>query len=175
MSDKYHPLQTLADLMTLHEHFDGQLRGKTLAWVGDGNNVLHDLMVGALKSGMNVRVAAPASHPADADVVQAAKAISVELGVELLFTHDPSEAVRGADVVVTDTWVSMGQEGETGRRKADFDGYQVTAALMAKAAPGAVFLHCLPRKPDEVTDEVRADDDLSSCTCFTLLLVPSLR
>jgi len=153
LSDKYHPLQTLADLMTLREHF-GSLKGKTLSWVGDGNNVLHDLMVGALKQGMHVRVATPSGYSPDADVVETAKALAQEFGSNLLFTTDASEAVRGAHVVVTDTWVSMGQEQEKEQRLRDFAGYQVNDALMSLGAPGAVFLHCLPRKPEEVDDQV---------------------
>jgi ornithine carbamoyltransferase len=126
LSDKYHPLQTLADLMTLKEHF-GELDGKTIAWVGDGNNVLHDLMCGSLKMGMNVRVATPEGYDADADVVATAKKIAAENDVQLTFTTDPMEAVTGSNVVVTDTWVSMGQEEEGKKRKLDFAGYQVLA------------------------------------------------
>eukprot|EP00607_Mallomonas_marina_P005067 CAMPEP_0182428052 /NCGR_PEP_ID=MMETSP1167-20130531/20984_1 /TAXON_ID=2988 /ORGANISM="Mallomonas Sp, Strain CCMP3275" /LENGTH=334 /DNA_ID=CAMNT_0024610697 /DNA_START=104 /DNA_END=1108 /DNA_ORIENTATION=- len=153
LSDKYHPLQTLADLMTLKEHF-GELKGKSLAWVGDGNNVIHDLMIGALKQGMSVRVATPVGYNCDADVVEDAKALSKEFGTELLFTSDPKQAVTGTDVVVTDTWVSMGQEEEKASRLAAFSGYQVTRSMMELASPSAVFLHCLPRKPEEVDDEV---------------------
>eukprot|EP01041_Mallomonas_annulata_P009427 gene9428-19580_t len=153
LSDKYHPLQTLADLMTLREHF-GSIKGKTLAWVGDGNNVLHDLMVGALKQGMSVRVATPPGYSADADVIETAKQLAKEHGSTLLFTADPLEAATGADVIVTDTWISMGQETEALKKKKDFAGYQVSESMFAKAAKDAVFLHCLPRKPEEVTDEV---------------------
>lgn len=153
LSDKYHPLQTLADLMTLREHF-GDLRGRTLSWVGDGNNVLHDLMVGAIKLGMHVRVATPLGYKPDADVVAAAQALATAGGVQLISTEDPVVAVTGADVVVTDTWVSMGQEEEAKKRKVDFKGYQVNKILMGHAKPEAVFLHCLPRKPEEVDDEV---------------------
>lgn len=154
LSDKYHPLQTLADLMTLKEHY-GDLKGRTLAWVGDGNNVLHDLMIGSIKMGMNVRVATPAGYSADADVLAMAADLAKENGVQLTLTRDPQVSVRNADVVVTDTWISMGQEEEAKKRKVDFAGYQVNRELMSLAAPEAVFLHCLPRKPEEVSDEVR--------------------
>ena len=139
--------------MTLKEHY-GSLKGKTLAWVGDGNNVLHDLMIGSLKLGMNVRVATPKGYEPDTDVMATAESIANTEKVSLFRTTDPREAVRGAHVVVTDTWVSMGQEADAKQRKVDFAGYQVTDALMGLGAPGAVFMHCLPRKPEEVSDEV---------------------
>ena len=153
LSDKYHPLQTLADLMALKEHFK-TIKGLTLAWVGDGNNVLHDLMIGSLKQGMNVRVATPKGYDADPEILAEAKQIAKDNGVTLLLTHDPQEAVKGSNVVVTDTWISMGQEEEAKKRKQDFAGYQVNSELMALADSNAVFLHCLPRKPEEVSDEV---------------------
>lgn len=139
--------------MTLKEHF-GELKGKTVAWVGDGNNVLHDLMIGSLKMGMNVRVATPKGYSPDADVIATAEALAKENHVHLTMTHDPKVAVHTANVIVTDTWVSMGQEEDAKKRKLDFAGYQVNTQLVAKAASDAVFLHCLPRKPDEVSDEV---------------------
>ena len=129
LSDLHHPLQTLADLMTLKEHF-GNLKGKTVCWVGDGNNVLHDLMIGSLKMGMNVRVATPVGYSADAKIIAQAKALAVEGGVELLFTNDPKVAVSTANVIVTDTWISMGQEEEAKQRKIDFAGYQVRSSTI---------------------------------------------
>lgn len=122
LSDRYHPLQTLADLMTLKEHF-GQLKGKTLSWVGDGNNVLHDLMIGSIKLGINVRVATPKGYEADKDIVKEAQQLAQQHNVQLTLTNDPIESVRGANVVVTDTWISMGQEEEAKKRKIDFKGH----------------------------------------------------
>lgn len=153
LSDKHHPLQTLADLMVLEEHF-GNVKGKTLSWVGDGNNIIHDLMVGSIKLGMNVHIATPLGYECDAEILKKARQLAGENNVVLKETNIADESVKGADVVVTDTWVSMGQEAEYQKRIADFDGYQVTMDLMKKANPGAVFLHCLPRHPEEVTDEV---------------------
>lgn len=153
LSDKYHPLQTLADLMALKEHF-GDVKGKTLSWVGDGNNVLHDLMIGALKMGMNVQVSHPIGYAPDEDVVEDAKQIASDQGLNLNFGNDPKAAVSGAHVIVTDTWVSMGEEEDAVQKKKDFTGYQVNDELMGLADKSAVFLHCLPRKPEEVTDEV---------------------
>uniref|UniRef100_A0A7S0SXR1 ornithine carbamoyltransferase n=1 Tax=Chromulina nebulosa TaxID=96789 RepID=A0A7S0SXR1_9STRA len=153
LSDKYHPLQTLADLMTIKEHF-GSLSGLKLAWAGDGNNVLHDLSIGSLKSGMDVSIATPTGYSPDEDVVDTAKSIATQLGLKFTLTTDPKVAVKDADIVVTDTWVSMGQEEEAKKRKIDFKGYQVNKELMALARPNAIFLHCLPRKPEEVSDDV---------------------
>ncbi len=154
LSDKYHPLQTLADLMTLHEHWNGHLKGKTLGWVGDGNNIIHDLMIGAIKQGMNVQIATPTGYECDADVTNTAMQLAAENGVSLSFTTDPMVASKGADVISTDTWVSMGEESQAAQKKKDFAGYQVNDNMMANASPGCVFLHCLPRKPEECTDEV---------------------
>eukprot|EP00588_Corethron_pennatum_P009904 CAMPEP_0194265750 /NCGR_PEP_ID=MMETSP0169-20130528/883_1 /TAXON_ID=218684 /ORGANISM="Corethron pennatum, Strain L29A3" /LENGTH=363 /DNA_ID=CAMNT_0039006281 /DNA_START=57 /DNA_END=1148 /DNA_ORIENTATION=- len=155
LSDLHHPLQTLADLMTLEERYgvDG-LPGKTVAWVGDGNNVLHDLMIGAAKVGMNVRIATPEGYDCDRGLLEATEKIAAEENASVYSTHDPDEAVTGSDVVVTDTWVSMGQEEEYKKRVADFTGYQVNDALMARSNEGSVFLHCLPRHQEEVANEV---------------------
>mmetsp|Transcript_4595 Transcript_4595/g.5258 ORF Transcript_4595/g.5258 Transcript_4595/m.5258 type:complete len:350 (+) Transcript_4595:100-1149(+) len=158
LSDLHHPLQTLADLMALQQHFGRDLSGKTVAWVGDGNNVLHDLMFGSLKMGMNVQIATPTGYELDADIMAKGKALSEENGVILSTTTVADDAVNGADVVVTDTWVSMGQEDEYEKRVKEFDGYQVNKELMGKANDGAVFLHCLPRHIEEVTDEVIYSD-----------------
>jgi len=158
LSDLHHPLQTLADLMALQQHFGKDLSGKTVAWVGDGNNVLHDLMFGSLKMGMNVQIATPTGYEPDADIMAKGIALSEENGVTLTTTTVADDAVNGADVVVTDTWVSMGQEDEYERRVKEFDGYQVNKELMGKANDGAVFLHCLPRHIEEVTDEVIYSD-----------------
>ena len=166
LSDLHHPLQILADVMTLREHWAaaGGTEGKTLAWVGDGNNILHDLLLAAPLTGMRVRCATPAGYEPDAGVVADARALFDREGGAggdgLLFTHDPKEAVHGADVVVTDTWVSMGQEEETARRLKDFAGYEVTHELMADggANDGWCFLHCLPRHPEEVSDAVFYDE-----------------
>jgi ornithine carbamoyltransferase len=140
--------------MTLKEQF-GSLKGLTLAWAGDGNNVLHDLAIGSIKSGMNVRIATPKGYEPDADVMATAHSLAKENNVQLLLTNDPKVAIKDANVVVTDTWVSMGQESEAKQKKIDFTGYQVDSSLMNSANPNAVFLHCLPRKPEEVSDEVR--------------------
>jgi len=155
LSHLHHPLQTLADLMALEEHFGGSsLQSKTLAWVGDGNNVLHDLLLGSVKLGMSVNIATPKGYEPDSNIIQIAHSEAEKTGANIMQTTVAKEAVVGADVVVTDTWVSMGQEEEYKKRVADFDGYQVNNELMSRAKTGAVFLHCLPRHPEEVSDEV---------------------
>jgi ornithine carbamoyltransferase len=158
LSDLHHPLQTLADLMALQQHFGTSLKGKTVAWVGDGNNVLHDLMLGSVKMGMNVHIATPTGYEPDAGIMEKTLALAKENNVHVMTTTVADEAVAGADVVVTDTWVSMGQEDEYAKRVAEFEGYEVNSDLMARANAGAVFLHCLPRHKEEVTDEVFYSD-----------------
>ncbi|GKY94938.1 hypothetical protein MPSEU_000458700 [Mayamaea pseudoterrestris] len=154
LSDLHHPLQTLADLMTLQEHFGKNLSKKTLAWVGDGNNVLHDLMLGSAILGMNVNIATPKGFGPNPNILLKTKKLAEESGSKIMETTVAADAVKGADVVVTDTWVSMGQEDEYKKRVEAFEGYQVNSNLMKQANKGAVFLHCLPRHPEEVTDEV---------------------
>ncbi|XP_044142577.1 ornithine transcarbamylase, mitochondrial [Bufo gargarizans] len=153
LSDDYHPVQILADYLTIQEHY-GHLKGLTISWIGDGNNVLHSIMLSAAKFGMNVHIATPKGYEPNSTVTAAAKQFSKESGTKLLMTNDPLEAARGANVLVTDTWVSMGQEEEKKKRLQDFKGYQITMQTAKLAAPNWTFLHCLPRKPEEVDDEV---------------------
>ena len=147
LTDDYHPCQILADLLTVLEHRDGTA-GLTFAYVGDGaNNMAHSYLLGCALAGMHVRIGTPASHRPRADIVARAEAIAAEQGGSVLVTDDPATAVAGADAVATDTWVSMGQEAELDQRKgaaSPFEVFRVTEALMAGAAPDALFLHCLP-------------------------------
>ncbi len=158
LSDTHHPLQGLADIMTLEQRWGGagSTAGKTIAWVGDGNNILNTFLSAAPKFGYNVRYACPKGYEPPAAVVERASAEAKAAGVSVVGTHDPLVAVKGADCVVTDTWVSMGQEEEYQKRLRDFAGYQVTEAMVKRggANPDWVFLHCLPRKPQEVDDSV---------------------
>ncbi|CAM4603012.1 unnamed protein product [Leuciscus chuanchicus] len=153
LSDLYHPVQILADLLTLQEHY-GSLKGLTLAWIGDGNNVLHSFMMSLAKLGVNLKVATPKGYEPDANVTQEAQRLSKQFGTKLQFLTDPVEAARDSNVLVTDTWVSMGQEEEKKKRLKDFHGYQITMQAGSVAAPDWTFLHCLPRKAEEVDDEV---------------------
>jgi ornithine carbamoyltransferase len=149
LSDRYHPCQILADVLTLQERF-GRLDGVKLAFVGDGNNVAHSLMLTAGRLGVHVAVATPPGYQPDAGIV----AQAAELG-SITVTQDPAEALAGADAVYTDVWTSMGQEAESAERQRAFAPYQVNPALFALAKPDAVFLHCLPaRRGEEVTDQV---------------------
>ena len=147
LTDDYHPCQVLADLLTVLEHRDGTA-GLTFAYVGDGaNNMAHSYLLGCALAGMHVRIGTPASHQPRADIVARAEAIAAEQGGSVLVTDDPATAVDAADVVATDTWVSMGQEAELDQRKgaaSPFEVFRVTEDLMARAATDALFLHCLP-------------------------------
>jgi ornithine carbamoyltransferase len=144
LSDDFHPCQLLADLLTIREH-KGTLAGLTVTFLGDGaSNMAHSYLLACATAGMHVRVASPEEFsPADA-VVADADARAAETGGSVTIFTDPNEAVAGSDVVVTDTWVSMGKEDEKAHRVAVFGGYQVTTDLMTLAAPDAIFLHCLP-------------------------------
>lgn len=139
LSDTYHPCQLLADLQTVREEH-GRLEGIRVAWVGDGNNVAHSWILAAARTGLSLRLACPAGYAPNADIVGRAR----DLGADVSVTEDPSEAAAGAQVVTTDVWASMGQEGESAARQEAFSGYCVDDALMTEAAPEAIFLHCLP-------------------------------
>ncbi len=144
LTDEFHPCQLLADLLTVQEH-RGRLAGLTVAFVGDGAcNMGNSWLVAGATAGMHVRISSPESHEPSADMVDRAAAIAAGTGGSAALVRDPREAAAGADVVVTDTWVSMGKETEAEGRLAAFAGYQVTADLMALAAPEAIVLHCLP-------------------------------
>ncbi|MBE7035891.1 MAG: ornithine carbamoyltransferase [Ruminococcaceae bacterium] len=154
LTDLLHPCQVLADLLTIKEHC-GSLKGKKLAYVGDGNNMAHSLMYGGAKTGMEVAVATPAAYKCDETVVKQAMEDAKETGAKILITEDPKEAVKDADVVYTDTWVSMGQESEKEEKVKVFGAYQVNKELFSLAKPNAIFLHCLPAyRGMEVTDDV---------------------
>jgi ornithine carbamoyltransferase len=153
LTDEQHPCQALADCLTLTEKF-GTLRGRTIAFVGDGNNVATSLAQAAVMLGATVRIASPKGFELPRSV-QKSIADSAASGGRFEMTTDPIVAVRGADAIYTDVWTSMGQEAEADERREIFAPYQVNTALMAQAAPGALFMHCLPaHRGDEVTDEV---------------------
>lgn len=154
LTDLLHPCQVLADLMTAYEH-KGKLEGLKLAYIGDGNNMAHSLMYGCAKAGMDCAIATPDNYQCDSEVVANAKDDFKKSGRELILTNDPVEAIKNADVVYTDTWVSMGQEAEKAERQKIFMPYQVNGALMSHADSEAVFMHCLPAyRGYEVTEEV---------------------
>ena len=154
LTDDYHPTQIIADLITIQEH-KGKLEGIKFAYVGDGNNMTHSLMIGCAKVGMDVTVACPDGYMPNPEIVALAQGYAAESGGSVTVMHDPKEAVKGVDVIYTDTWASMGQEAEKEIRKKAFVGYQVDDAMMALAKPDAIFMHCLPAyRGMEVTDDV---------------------
>lgn len=154
LTDLLHPCQGMTDYFTALEHL-GDLRGRKMAWIGDGNNMAHSLMYGAAKVGMDIWVATPKGYQPDAGVAAKAKADAEAAGTKLVLTDSIEEAARDADIVETDVWTSMGQEEESQKRLRDFQGWQVDARLMALAKREAVFMHCLPaHRGEEVSAEV---------------------
>ena len=154
LTDLLHPCQALADLLTVYEH-KGKLRGLKLAYVGDGNNVAHSLLYACAKAGMDMSVATPRGYECNEEVVANAKDDAKETGAEIIITNDPVEGVTGADVVCTDTWVSMGQEAEKAERVKVFKDYQVNSELFGKSKEDSIFIHCLPAyRGYEVTEDV---------------------
>jgi ornithine carbamoyltransferase len=154
LSDFEHPCQCLSDLLTVYEQ-KGRLAGLTLAYVGDGNNVAHSLLIGGAKSGIRVRVATPPGFEPIPQVVQRAQEIGEETGGGAEVTNDPAEACAGADVLYTDVWASMGQEEEAAERTLVFQSYRIDGAALQMAASDAIVLHCLPaHRGQEITDEV---------------------
>lgn len=154
LTDLLHPTQVLGDLLTILEK-KGRLEGLKLAYVGDGNNMAHALLHGGAKVGMHVSIASPEGYKPQPEIVAEAQADAQKTGARLEVLTDPAEAVRDADIVYTDVWASMGQEAEKESRVPIFQPYQVNSALMARAKPDAIFMHCLPaRRGYDTTDEV---------------------
>jgi ornithine carbamoyltransferase len=170
LSNDYHPLQTIADFLTIHEAFPSSssssqsspsslgLEGLKIAWIGDSNNVLFDMAIGAIKLGVDISVASPKGYtiPTSMREIILSSASGVTAPGRLLETNVPEEAIRDADILVTDTWTSMGQESESAKRLKAFAGYQITSELAKRggAKKSWKFMHCLPRHPEEVSDEV---------------------
>jgi ornithine carbamoyltransferase len=154
LTDLSHPCQALADYQTIYEH-KGRLEGLKVAYIGDGNNVVHSLMMGAAKLGVNMAIATPQGYEPDADLVEQTKANAAQNGSSLYVGHDPKEAIANADVVYTDVWASMGQEAEQKQREAAFANFQVNEELTKYAKPDYLFMHCLPaHRGEEVSEGV---------------------
>jgi ornithine carbamoyltransferase len=154
LSDLYHPCQALADVFTLKEHF-GDLPGLKLAYVGDGNNVAHSLMLTAARLGVSVAVATPPGYEPNSEIAHTARGLAEQTGARVTVTNEPAEVLQDADAVYTDVWASMGQESQKAQRLKHFAPYQVDQALMKMAKPSAIFMHCLPAKRgEEVADAV---------------------
>jgi len=160
LSDKYHPCQALADFFTLEERF-GNLRGFKFAYIGDGNNMCHSLLTIGARVGAHVRVATPAGYEPDAAIVAEAKRVARETRGKIEILRSPEEAVAGVQAVYTDVWASMGQEEESAKRAAAFAGYEVNEKLFSQAAPGALFMHCLPAHRGLEVSEGVIDSDRS--------------
>lgn len=197
LSNDYHPLQSIADFLTIHEYFPSKspathaatpglgLEGLKIAWIGDSNNVLFDLAIASMKLGVHVSVASPKGYeipPRMREIILSAAASSSSPGT-LTETNVPEEAIKSADVLVTDTWVSMGQEEETAKRLKAFEGFQITNELAKRggAKEGWKFMHCLPRHREEVADDVfysprslvfpEAENRLWAAICKSLLFI----
>lgn len=154
LSDMAHPCQVLADLQTVLEH-KGKLKGLKMAFIGDGNNMAHSLLIGGAKMGMHVAVASPKGYEADASIVKLSEEIAAQTGGKITITQDPIEAAKDADVIYTDVWASMGFEEEQAQREAAFADYQVNEELVKAAKPDYLFLHCLPaHRGEEVSEGV---------------------
>jgi len=154
LTDLHHPCQALADLFTVRER-RGTLEGLRLCYVGDGNNVAHSLIEACAKVGMHMALACPPGYEPDAAIMRQAKQAAAAAGSELTLSSDPKKAARGADVLYTDVWASMGQEQEQSQRVKAFAGYQIDASLMREAASDAIVMHCLPaHRGEEISAEV---------------------
>jgi ornithine carbamoyltransferase len=154
LSDLEHPCQALTDIFTIREK-KGGLKGLNLAYIGDGNNVAHSLMLAALLTGMNFRIASPGGYWVQEKILNIARSQAADSGADLLFTDKPQQAVDGADVVYTDVWTSMGQEAEAEKRRRAFKGYQVNEELMSLAKEDAIFMHPLPaHRGEEVSNNI---------------------
>jgi ornithine carbamoyltransferase len=154
LDDLEHPCQIMADLMTVKEQMH-KLDGLKLTYLGDGNNVCNSLLLGCATAGMNMTVGCPSSYEPDSEILQKAKDIAAKKELTIEVVDDPVKAVKDADVIYTDTWVSMGDEAEVEQRKRMFPPFQVNANLVSHAKPNYIFLHCLPaHRNDEVTDEI---------------------
>ena len=163
LSDRYHPCQALADMFTLKEHF-GRLRGLKLAYVGDGNNVAHSLLLCCARLGIHFSVATPAGFEPSRSVIALAQQLAAESGAEIEISNDAAMAAKAAHAVYTDVWASMGQESEAAERNRIFTPFQVNESLLSQSRPDVLFMHCLPAKRGlEVTDEAM---ESAQCVAF---------
>ncbi|CAH6719002.1 ornithine carbamoyltransferase [[Candida] jaroonii] len=155
LCDKYHPLQIIADLLTIKETF-GETKGLKLTWIGDANNVINDLCIGAIKSGINVSISVPKSITFDKDIEAQAVELAKKNDVTFEIVHDPLVALKNSNIIVTDTWISMGQESEKLDKLKQFENYQITNEMLKAGGVNEnwKFMHCLPRHPEEVNDDV---------------------
>jgi ornithine carbamoyltransferase len=183
LDDLEHPCQIVADLLTMRERWNGRWRGHRVAWIGDGNNVLHSLLLGTAALGIDLTAATPPAYRPQPEIVEAALELAAKSGARVELTSDPRAAARGADALYTDVWVSMGEESEAAAREAAFQGFQINDGLLALAAPQAFVLHDLPaHRGQEITDDVldgnrsaawdQAENRLHAQTAILEFLVP---
>lgn len=154
LCDTYHPLQAICDLLSIKEQFGDNLKGLKLAWIGDSNNVINDLAIAAMKFGINVSIATPNGIEIDEMIIKEAAKVTEETGATLELTHEPLKSAEGANVLVTDTFVSMGEEAETQKKLKQFEGFQINKEIASVASSDFKFMHCLPRHKEEVSDDV---------------------
>ncbi|EEQ46684.1 ornithine carbamoyltransferase [Candida albicans P60002] len=161
LCDKYHPLQAIADLLTIKEQFGDNLKGLKLTWIGDANNVINDLSIACLKLGINVSISIPKDITFDQDVVEMAEKLAKEQNLTFEIVNDPIIALNNANIVVTDTWISMGEEEQKLAKLKQFQGYQITQEMckLGKVNSNWKFMHCLPRHQEEVADDVFYSDN----------------
>lgn len=161
LCDKYHPLQAIADLLTIKEQFGDNLKGLKLTWIGDANNVINDLSIACLKLGINVSISIPKDITFDQDVVEIAEKLAKEQNLTFEIVNDPIIALNNANIVVTDTWISMGEEEQRLAKLKQFQGYQITQEMckLGKVNSNWKFMHCLPRHQEEVADDVFYSDN----------------
>lgn len=160
LCDKYHPLQAIADILSIKEAF-GKTQGLKLTWIGDANNVINDLTIAAIKSGISVTVVTPSDISLDSDIKAEAEKLAADSGVKFETLNDPISALDAANVVVTDTWISMGEEAQKQSKLKQFSGFQISQDMIKKSniAQDWKFMHCLPRHPEEVADDVFYSDN----------------
>ena len=154
LCDEYHPLQAICDMLTIKEKLDYENNKLKITWIGDANNVINDMAIAALKLGMDVSIATPNGIEMDPKIVAAANEITKKNGTSIEYTHDSKQASKGANVLVTDTFVSMGEEFAKEAKLKQFEGFQINKELADLADPNFKFMHCLPRHHEEVTDDV---------------------
>lgn len=161
LCDRYHPLQAITDILSIKESFNGNIKGLKLAWIGDANNVINDLSIAGLKLGMHVSIAIPESISFDPLITEQASKIAKEQNVNFEIVHDPIQALKDASVIVTDTWISMGEEAEKQKKLKQFKDFQITKNLISRGNVNSnwKFMHCLPRHQEEVDDEVFYSDN----------------
>lgn len=161
LCDKYHPLQAIADLLTIKEQFGDNLKGLKLTWIGDANNVINDLSIACLKLGINVSISIPKDITFDQDVVEMAEKLAKEQNLTFEIVNDPIIALNNTNIVVTDTWISMGEEEQKLAKLKQFQGYQITQEMckLGKVNSNWKFMHCLPRHQEEVADDVFYSDN----------------